>query len=386
MIMTIGNPDNDYIARRFSAEVLGVPENASPLEIRRAYFRKLREGDFLPPNSLRHSFRFLDGKQTPDMGDQEWLLEEEVRLRTELASFAAEYFSLPLNQRRARWEALFSRCQHFAALLARLQALKAGLDIDNQGLLLDQSFRGQLAEHLLKAFPLPPLAQVASGQGLLCEIEESSAAKSQKQWEKAARYLLREEPALAALDMELVQQIANLRSRLRRRRKMHRLSQWYRGPAATKNDWRVLLLLPAILIIIWAASRNMSWQTISRPRSEPNLDTLRGRIIADANFTLTPKNLPPLDDLLDPFKFDVGMLEPVREGILYFTPRRDSTTKSGPAQSNDGKPIWVAEATLRLKGATPQQITALHLRAQEKKRLDDTSKARIEETHRTSPK
>ena len=59
--MTTGtSPDVATAARRRAAELLGVGENASPGEARRAYFRKVREHDFLPPPSLYRALRILE--------------------------------------------------------------------------------------------------------------------------------------------------------------------------------------------------------------------------------------------------------------------------------------------------------------------------------------
>src|SRR5262249_25610102 len=159
------------------------------------YFRKLRESDFLPPRSLRQALRILDGTPAPAEPDRQWLFEEEGRLRAEVTSFAEEFFTLPVTQRRQRWDALLSSCQRVPPLVARLQALKAGLNVENQSLPLDKSLHGQLAEHLLQSFPLPPLTRAASRQAFLCQIEAPSAASSHKLWEQAARYLRAEWPS-----------------------------------------------------------------------------------------------------------------------------------------------------------------------------------------------
>lgn len=66
------------------------------------------------------------------------------------------------------------------------------------------------------------MAQAVSRQAFLRQIEESSTVQDQRSWERSARFLQAEWPVLAALDQELVQDIAKLRSRLKRRSKMHR--------------------------------------------------------------------------------------------------------------------------------------------------------------------
>jgi hypothetical protein len=76
MTMTIGiNPDVNPVARRWAARHLKVPENASRAETRRAYLKKLRDSDFLPPPAVRHTFRILNGTKGLAEGDEEWLLE-----------------------------------------------------------------------------------------------------------------------------------------------------------------------------------------------------------------------------------------------------------------------------------------------------------------------
>jgi hypothetical protein len=61
--MTTGTgPDTDSVARRHAAELLGVAPNASPAEARRAYYRKVRESDFLPPPFLQRALRVFDPK------------------------------------------------------------------------------------------------------------------------------------------------------------------------------------------------------------------------------------------------------------------------------------------------------------------------------------
>jgi hypothetical protein len=219
--MTTGtNPDVSPARRRWAAAVLGVSEDASRTEARRAYLRKLPDSDFLPPRCCQEALRVLAGRPAAAESDEEWLVEEESRLGAEVASFAAEFFNLPVPQRRQRWEALLSGCRDVPPLVARLQALKAGLEVENRVLPADPPLLGRLAGHLLEAFPLPPLARAASRQEFLRWLE-GMPAESHKQSEMAACYLRAEWPALAALDDELVRHVAELSSRLDRREKLH---------------------------------------------------------------------------------------------------------------------------------------------------------------------
>jgi hypothetical protein len=380
--MTTGtSPDAGAAARRWAAQCLGLSENASSAEARRAYLRKLRESDFLPPCSLHRALRILDGKRASVEPDEEWLLEEEGRLRAEVASFAEAFFTLSVSQRRQRWEALLSQCQHVLPLSARLQALKAGLEVENPGLPLDESLRGQLAEHLLQSFPLPPLAQAVCRQAFLRRIEDPAAAADRKAWEKAARYLRAEWPAFAALDGELVRHLAKLRRQLKRRSKMHRCSE--RNPQAASagsgkgSSWGWLLVLLGMLIGIFRGATTSSTSPSRRPPtpsfSNP-LEDLRSK-------------LPPIDELFDPSKYDVGILSPGGGRVLCFTPRPGSTvTGSNDRQADNGKTVLLGEATLRLLGASREQIDFLFSRAAEKKRLDNTPNPPPQEAGPTPPK
>jgi hypothetical protein len=375
MTMTTGtSPDRGTAARRWAAELLGVQENTPPVEARRAYFRKLRENDFLPERSLHHAALILEGKPVPAEVEDELLLEEESRLHADVESFAEELFKLPPSQRRERWHRLFSRCRSALPLMTRLQALKAGLDVDTAQMPLDQSARDWLVAHLLESFPLRPQAQAAARQAFLREIEGRSDHKA---FENAARYLLAEWPTLAALDKQLLQYIAKLRSHLKRRWKNRVRNRGYREtvtPAGTKGKdelrklivWAVLLAVALwFKLSILPSLKPSDGSSSSRPPapgySAPN-DSMRF--------------IPPIEDLLDPSKFDVEIVGSHRLRILRFTPRPSSTVtgSSGP-QANDMGPVLIGEAALRLRGVSKEQVDLLFSRAAKKKPLDRTPKA-----------
>ncbi len=394
--MTTGtSPDINPVARRWAAGLLGVPETATGGEARRAYFKKLRESDFLPAPALGHAFRILDGKTGPVEPKEEWLLEIESRLRAEIESFAAEFFALPVAQRRERWDALLSRCESVSPLLARLQALKAGLDVEIRNRPLGQSHQGSLAEQLLQSFPMPPLAQAASRQAFLRQIEESTAA-DRLLWGNAARYLLAEWPALAVLDQDLVRQIVKLRIRLKRLSKLHKRSQQQRqAPVAggkKRTPWPWLMILPGVVLMI------------ARALTPSNNTSLSVAPLPSYSLQSSPQSVlsqqPLLGDLFDPTKYDVEIegptpgFKPLIEGqapsrILRFTPR-PGTMIAGPngPKANNGQPLYYGEAVLRLMGVTQDQMNLLFVRAvtTAKKRLDGAPKTPPEKVEPKPPK
>jgi hypothetical protein len=379
-----------------------VPEDASPAEARRAYLGKLRESAFLPPRSWQQAVRVLDGKPAPAEPDEEWLAEEEARLRAEVDSFAEEFFTLPVDQRRERWEGLLSRCQNLPPLVVRLQALKAGLVVEKEGLPEDGSPTGLLADHLLQSFPLPPLSRAASRQEFLRRLEESSA-DSRKLWEKAARYLRAEWPAVAALDEELVRYVAQLSSRLKWRRKMHRRSEGNRqaGTAAGSQKpsrwWIVVGMVVAAILRGVSSSDKPSpnpapWPLYSGPKDGAGLkglEHLRGRIATHPTIPVPSRkffpDLPPVQELLDPSKYDLEVQDAGGSRTLRFTPRPTTGGSKGP-QANNGRPVFLGEATLRLLGVPKEQIDAACSRAAGRKAPDDKAAPPREEPNPKGPK
>ncbi len=372
--MTIGtNPDAIPARRRWAAEVLGVRESASPAEVRRAYLGKLRECEFVPPRSWQQALRVLVGDPAPAESDVEWLIEEEDRLRAEVVSFAEEFFTLPVAQRRERWDALLSQCRDVPPLAARLQALNAGLVVESRALPADQPFAGRLAEHMLESFPLPAPARAAARQRFLRRIEES-AADSHKPWEQAARYLRAEWPALAALDDGLVRHVAQLRGHLKRREATHSRSQRNREPVAAsggnkRSPWWGLLVAAGLAAGVLRGVTSSDHSSPSRaplpdlsaPRDGAGLkdvDDLRLRIGTDSRTGQTKifSGLPPIQELLDSSKYDVEVIDPGAGGRVFrFTPRVNSIARA----ASGGQPVWLGEATLRIMEVSPEQMDAL---------------------------
>jgi hypothetical protein len=376
--MTTGiNPEVPRGLRRRAAEMLGVPENTPRLEAKRAYFRKVRENDFVSPRSLHHAFCVLAGHNESAEFNDEWLVEEESRLRAEVDSFADKFFTFLAAERRERWEALHSRCENVSpSLAARLQALKAGFAVEVKPLPSDQPYQSLFIEQLLQSFPLAPLAQAASRQAFLREIEEPTGGNL-AQWEKAARYLLAEWPALAALDQELVQHIAKLRSRLKRQSKMYQRNQRQRrrNPAGVvlnvKGWWPLWLLVGAVIGIVKIIPQapNHSLQSAAPPSSNWDLYQEMG-----------------LQELFDPSKYDVEVQGDEGFRNFRFTPRTGLTNGgvTGGRQANNRQPQVYDEVSLKVFGVSKEQINVLVSRAVAK-RHDSASKKSSEQGDKTRP-
>jgi hypothetical protein len=195
------------------------------------------------------------------------------------------------------------------------------------------------------------------------------------------------------LDRELVQQIAKLRSRLKRKRTMHQRSQRQPRPTVAvgkkRSSWWLLLMVPAVLggIIRGLTSSNNSTPS-GAPSSNYSPETSLRSVLSEQ---------PLIDELFDPSKFDVEIEGPIPgftpriEGqapsrILRFTPRPGSTITgpNGP-QANNGQPLYYGEAILRLRGISQEQMNALFVRAATtaKKHLDAVPKTPPQESRPT---
>lgn len=386
--MTTGtNPDPATLLRRRAAEVLEVSEDATAAEARRAFFRHYREQDFAPPSALRHACGVLTGQPIPAAVEAEWRREDEDGLRDEVEAFAAAFFTFAVAQRRERWEALLARCTDTPPLAARLQALQVGLDLDVERLPLGQPFHGELARQVLDTFALPALAQAAARQAFLRRIADPAAAASQRAWEKAARYLLAEWPALAGLDTELLQQVARLRARLKHlgKRASQRHGQGAIAPKAEPAPWTTLINVGFVILIglVAAAIRSSGiLDTPSAPKRPSSVSSppfnvnqvsvfeqLKTRALTDPNpgsrWPLSGiEGMPSMADLLDPLKYDVQVHGAGGARIVCFTPRPD-VTLAGPylPDTTGGPPLRCGEATLRLMGMSQEQLDLLAVRA-----------------------
>jgi hypothetical protein len=152
----------------------------------RLAIRVLAEPDFFPPAADSHA---------------PFVAALEEQRQDEVAAFAQEFFGLPPQQRRQRWEELLERCQGFAVPTLRLRALEAGLRVDATVREGEPPPVKMLAAHLCAAFVLPPAERQAAHRGFLRKAESPTAnAPEQTDWAAAVRTLRRNYQTVALLD------------------------------------------------------------------------------------------------------------------------------------------------------------------------------------------
>lgn len=359
--MTSGvDPDE----RQWAAELLGVEPTATPTAARRAYFRKVRENEFVPPRSLDRALHIFDPRHGQAASDEEGSLEQERRLRADVEAFATDFFKLSPRARCERWDELLSQCRGSAPLTARLEALAAGLEVEPPSLPTEQRCRDELIGHLLQTFPLSTLPQATARQAFLRQVEGASF-EAQVAWEHAARHLLAEWPLLAELDRQLVEDTAGLRNLLKRRLKQQ---QRHRQPAATSagsssgGSWwwvgAVVLVMSGLFRGVNDSSKrspappSYNFHVPQHPESQESIHELLRRVSQPKPFPRS--EMPPLRELLDPAKYRVIFLVPSEGLIVQFVPL--GTTEE-PV-----RPLIFSEAALRLLGASREQLEELHVR------------------------
>jgi hypothetical protein len=220
--MSAASPD----ATAWAAREVGLRTGATPDEARAAFLRELRDNGFVPPPTRQRAWQQLCGLlgSAPPAA----LFAEEARLRNDIDEFAASFFATPITARHERWQELSQRCASSPPLVARLQALRPGLDVEVDPNSLGNPRLQQLASHVAGLFVLPPAARAAQRQAVLRAAQMDILG-----WEAAAVQLHATLPALVALEPTLQGAILGWRGqqqRLARRREGRTSSARARAP------------------------------------------------------------------------------------------------------------------------------------------------------------
>lgn len=205
---------------RWARATLGLDPEAPPAEARSQALRLLEREDFVPSLALDQACRHVAWREgqtpAPLPADDQARVAEEARLAAEVETFATDFFFLPPTDRKRRWEELTRQCAFSLPLSWRLQDLKPGLAIDSAAFQDPDERINQLGQHLRDLFPRGPLDRAVRRQSLTRGMEDEIAL-----WEQAARQLTKKYPAVAALDLTWIRQMASWRA-LRKKRARRR--------------------------------------------------------------------------------------------------------------------------------------------------------------------
>jgi hypothetical protein len=241
--------------RAWAADELQVEPTASPEAVRAAYYRQVQRDNGAVNLPAREALLILisrNGAARPTLA----LEDVEDDLLGELDEFAGRFFSLPVAERTARWQNLMARGQWFVRAGARLDALRAGLDVVVPEFGGDSPL-GPLAALVCELFVLRPQDRAARRDQFAAEMEECQGDRWQKEnWSSAALTLRNDHPAIANLDPLLISHFTGewqdekrkVARRLRVRKFVGRLSlAWSAVKWCGSLLWALTLLLGACL-------------------------------------------------------------------------------------------------------------------------------------------
>ncbi|HEX7375984.1 MAG TPA: hypothetical protein VF278_02675 [Pirellulales bacterium] len=198
-----------HLVHRWAFEQLDLPNETPAAEARPRLLKQLADMDFMPPGGWDSALRTsgltalnADADSpafVPARRGAEYLLREEVE------DFAAKFFSLPPDERDARFEKLAEQCMEMPALTARLAGLRLALDLPCE---LPSDCGSPLAELLGNARRLFTLRlqECASGRfALLHELREDIL-----NWQEPCARIERDFPRYVELEPDLFAGLAAL--------------------------------------------------------------------------------------------------------------------------------------------------------------------------------
>jgi hypothetical protein len=210
---------SDGLRRRLAAaEILGLAPEATPEAARMAFLRRLQEAQFVPGKDEIEAFAILAGRTVP----RSRVLEaaeaaQAVQLAGRVEAFAADFFSLAVPERHARWTQLVAACQGHGHLERRLRQLEQGLTLTRDDARDDASQTATLAAHCRELFVLPDRRRALRRQELVEQLRAGCDAEAAR-WARTAKALRRSHPAIARIAPEFVDALtARWRPHIRRR-------------------------------------------------------------------------------------------------------------------------------------------------------------------------
>jgi len=201
-------PDN--IMRRWAAKQLGISSDALPEAARAAFLRRLPEEEFVPGPALVDAARALGvigvNNSRYSGAHLTAFREEENALRSEVEEFAGSYWKMPPDARSEQWTNLRNRARDLVSYrsLMRLRDLEGGLAVNGPELPSegDPNTR-ELARRVCGLYVLRPIAQAREWQALSKVIRPRAL-----DWKNAAKRLRAFHPKLAALQPQVVSELA----------------------------------------------------------------------------------------------------------------------------------------------------------------------------------
>jgi hypothetical protein len=194
---------------RWACETLKIAGPVAAEAVPGILLDRLDEADGVPPSGWRQALRLMadPARPLPPPDRDAFLQADESRQRAEVDAFAAGFFDLAPAERRLRWESLIVQCEPYAPLVARLRALKEGLDVERPAQ-TGEARIDALAAHLCRMYVLTPVERERAHWDFLASCSQAgpegntarpSSKSANSPWSAAAECIRLQQPRLFLL-------------------------------------------------------------------------------------------------------------------------------------------------------------------------------------------
>lgn len=261
--------------RRWAADQLSVPVEASVPQVRAEFFKRLAAEDFVPSPTLRHAFVLLDHATEDCPKRRSALLEarqaQQDALDAAVEAFAQEFWKRKPSAREVRWNELMAAASWFPRLRTRLESLKTALSVEASPGQCDTETARELVERLQTLAVCRPLERAVLLEDLLRRRQENTS------WKLVARQVQAQFPQLAELGAGVLGELAEPAPKPAKPLR-GKLKSEVETPRPTRDNRPFLLRHPAILIFVVLTSLrvltqggcNSNYRPVTRDAKDTN--------------------------------------------------------------------------------------------------------------------
>lgn len=285
-------PSRDDAREQWARWVFQIAPEVPAEAIREEMLRALAHRGFLAPTVWRDAMALVQPPPDDQAAERplpfEFHTAYERWLRRAMESFAGDFFDVPVARRSAVWNEFAQASAAYPRLLARLDYLRVGLDVDPSALRESDPHVRRLAGWITGLFASRPLTAAAMRRQFVRATEADVSA-----WQRAARRLRRRHPQIAALTPGLVEELAEAKRRRARLRATARPAGSTMGqtPSPVMERWPILVLVMVVL----GLARAFTSIDHSKPRPSPNAAPSIPKFDV-TNLPLLPGNTAPPGD------------------------------------------------------------------------------------------
>ncbi|GIW79090.1 MAG: hypothetical protein KatS3mg105_0897 [Gemmatales bacterium] len=233
--------------RGWLAHQLGVPENATPDQVRRGFCHRLQEEHFIPPQNWQDAQAWLCGEISAAAKNRFYsrlFLERQLALEQCIEEFAQAFFQLDPAERELRYRNLERLCSNHPKLAARLRRLQRGLKI-RSGLPLAEN---DLLKNICDLFVASPAKAATQRQCVLNDWQKRRDRRA------AVRSVRTSFPEVADLVPGFLDEVLGKRLKVR-------LPAAAKGAKQLPSSFSLWLIFSAVVVGLGLGVVTVSWQS-----------------------------------------------------------------------------------------------------------------------------